>query len=139
MVMILKELLPSVFGLLDRVIPDKAEAARLKLQMLEAEQRGDLAALEGDIRLRLAQIQLNQAEAAAGSGRWRPRIGNVLAAALAYHYIGQPILLWGVALWAPEVQPPSIKLDEHLWELMVGMLGLAGWRTADKVAAARLT
>jgi hypothetical protein len=31
------------------------------------------------------------------------------------------------------VEPPNIALDEHLWELILGMLGMAGWRTLDKV------
>lgn len=115
----------AVAGLADTVIsrlwPDKTEQER-------AQMAAALTVVQG-------QLDTNKAEAAGGGYKagWRPTIGYVCAAALAWAYIGNPVVTWAVAIWAPGTAIPNIVIDDHLWELMLGMLGLAGWRTMDKV------
>lgn len=128
-------LIPAITGIIDKIIPDPQAAAEAKLRALELGQKGELAALDAEMKLALGQLEVNKEEAAGGGfkGSWRPSIGYVCAAALAWTYILNPVTTWAVAIWAPGTNIPDIKIDDHLWELMIGMLGLAGWRTMDKI------
>ena len=129
-------IIPAITSVLDKVLPDPKAAADAKIKMMELVQSGELAQMNAIKEINLAQIKVNELEAASVdpyTSRWRPSIGYVLCAALAFQYIINPLIVWTAALWFPEVTPPDINLDEHLWELMLGMLGLAGWRTLDKV------
>lgn len=135
MIPVLTALLPVVGQIIEKIIPDPQAAAEAKLKALELAQKGELAALDADVRLALGQMEINKAEAT-GEGykaNWRPTIGYVCAGALAWTYLGNPVALWVCALWFPGVTPPVIGVDAHLYELMFGMLGLAGWRTLDKI------
>ncbi len=107
-----------------RIWPDKSEAERQKFAAA-------IMAVQG-------QLDVNKAEAANPSmltSGWRPAIGWVCAAALACQYIGRPMLQWGgIVLGHPLPELPGI--DDNLWELMLGMLGLGGLRTFEKVKGA---
>lgn len=122
--------------LIDRLFPDPGQKAEAQFKLLELAQNGELAQVGAAVQMSQAQAEVNKAEAGSGdpyTRRWRPTIGYVIGAALGFHYILNPLLLWIAALIGSDVKPPAIELDEHLWELILGMLGLAGWRTLDKV------
>lgn len=115
-------------GILDRLIPD--EAARAKAQ-LEIQQQLLAAAERGD----LAQIEVNKAEAANASifvSGWRPAVGWLCMVGLFWKYIVGPTAEWACAIWAPGVTLPQIDTSE-LIPLLLGMLGLGGLRTFEKV------
>jgi len=124
-------LLPFITGALgtviDRVVPDTVAAQAAKLD-LEAE----LLKLAGESNL--AQIGLNTAEAQHRSifvAGWRPAIGWTCALALVYQFILAPLTAWGGAMAGYDLPvPPS--LDDMLWELLFGMMGMAGLRTFEK-------
>lgn len=129
-------LIPAITTVLDKVLPDPQAAADAKIKLMTLAQNGELAELDAVKQMALAQLDVNKVEAASSdpyTSRWRPTIGYVLAAALTFQYLLNPLIVWGAAIWAPDVTPPAIGLDEHLWELMTGILGLAGWRTLDKI------
>lgn len=107
---------------IDKIWPDKTEAER-------AELAAAVAIVQG-------QLQVNQAEAASPSvfvAGWRPAIGWVCGGALAYTYLLYPILMWAAAIWWPNLSPPKLGNDGMLYELLLGMLGLGGLRTFEKV------
>lgn len=119
----------------DRVIPDPAQAAAAKFQLLELQQSGELARLAADTDLAKLQIETNRAEAATGSlfiAGWRPAIGWVCALALAYQFVVAPVGVWLAGVAGHPIPPPP-KLDDALWQLMMGMLGMAGLRTFEKM------
>lgn len=87
------------------------------------------------------QLAVNAAEATHPSvfvAGWRPAIGWIGAAALAYQFLLYPLLVWGWSLlqaqgYVPTTQAPPPVLDaEALWVLLTGMLGIAGLRSFDK-------
>jgi hypothetical protein len=128
--------MPAILSLLEKVIPDKQAAAEAKLKAMELAQQGSLAELDAIVKLSAAQTDVNKAEAA--SGNWfaasaRPTILYVCAGALFYYYLGHPIGQWIVAVTHANVTVPELVLDDHLWELMMGMLGLGTMRTVEKV------
>ena len=121
-------LLPIIGQVLDRVIPDtearekaKAEATAQILTAFQEQDKG--------------QIEINKIEAGSTDrfvSGWRPFIGWVCGTALAYTYIGQPLLAWVLLLTGANATPPSI-VGDNLMELVFAMLGLGGLRTFEKV------
>lgn len=84
------------------------------------------------------QRDINRVEAGSGSlfvAGWRPAIGWVCASALAFQYLLRPLLAWGAAVWWPAL-PALPGLDEALWQLMFGMLGMGSLRTFEKTRGA---
>jgi len=114
--------------LITRIFPDPAQAANAKLELLKLQQSGDLATMT-------AQTDINKVEAASSSlfvSGWRPAIGWVCALALAYQYLGKPLATGILPVFGVNV-PPLPGLDDNLWQLMMGMLGMGGLRTFEKV------
>ena len=113
--------------LITRIFPDPAQADAAKLELLKLQQSGELASMT-------AQTDINKVEASNPSlfvSGWRPAIGWVCALALAYQYLLRPLsgtiaAIFGVTL------PPLPGLDDNLWQLMMGMLGMGGLRTYEK-------
>ena len=100
--------------------------------------------LEGrklDQAIDLAQIEVNKAEAAHSSvfvAGWRPAIGWIGAAAMAYQFLLYPLMLWGWTYlqgmgWIPrELTPPPVLDADQLWVILSGILGIAGMRSFEK-------
>ncbi len=89
----------------------------------------------------LAQVEVNKVEAQNQNlfvSGWRPAIGWVGAAAMAYQFLLYPLLVWAwVWLQAEqvvpkEVSPPPMLDTEALWVILSGMLGIAGMRSFEK-------
>lgn len=84
------------------------------------------------------QIDTNKAEAASPNvftSGWRPFIGWICGMALAYQYLARPLAAWAFAI-AGHPLPVMLGLDDSLWELLFGMLGLGGLRTFEKIKGA---
>jgi hypothetical protein len=128
-------LIPAVTSILDKIIPDPQAAADAKLKALELAQRGELAALDADMRLALGQLEVNKVEAGTDMfrGGWRPAVGWCCVAGLVYQFLLQPILPWFAALLGFVVPPLPAIDNETLLVLLTGMLGLGGLRTFEKV------
>lgn len=60
---------------------------------------------------------------------WRPFIGWVCGFALAYNFVLRDLLIWYLG---PETAPPALQM-EHLMTVLLGMLGLGGMRTFEKL------
>ena len=85
----------------------------------------------------LAQVELNKIEAGHRSifvAGWRPFIGWVCGFGLAWHYILRDVAMWACSMWWPDVVPPELLGTGELITIVLGMLGLGVFRTAEKVA-----
>ena len=114
--------------LINKIFPDPLQASEAKLKLLELQQNGELAIMT-------AQTDINKTEAANSSvfvSGWRPAIGWVCALALAYQYLVRPLGGTIASLLGMTI-PPLPGLDDNLWQLMMGMLGMGGLRTFEKV------
>lgn len=121
--------------LIDRIWPDPAQRDAAKLELFKAQQAGEFKEMDQAFEVAKAQIGVNQTEAGNGSlfvAGWRPFIGWVCGAALAYQYVARPLVMWGI-LSAGYTVPEMPGLDDNLWQLLLGMLGLGGLRTFEKV------
>ena len=52
--------------------------------------------------------------------------------ALAYQYLMVPLAVWATS-WSGYAFPRPPALDDTLWQLMFGMLGMGGLRTYEKL------
>jgi hypothetical protein len=96
----------------------------------------DTAQMQGQVDL----LKIDQASPSIFKSGWRPTVGWVCAAGLAYTFLLQPILPWGLAViptfWGGEARTipplPALEMDV-LMTMLTGMLGLGGMRTFEKV------
>lgn len=105
---------------INKIWPDKSAA--------------EAAQLAAAVALVQSQMDVNKAEAAspnAFTSGWRPAIGWVCGLALLFQYILRPVLMW-FGVIAGHQWPPLPGIDDNLWQLMLGLLGLGGLRTFEK-------
>jgi hypothetical protein len=129
----IQDLLKSLIGpILDKafdLIPNANERARAK-------EAAEAQLIEIFAKANEAQMDINKQEAAHNSlfvAGWRPSIGWTCSLALAWTFVLQPFASYALALSRPELPPlPTVQTD-MLFELMIGMLGLGGLRTFEKM------
>ena len=124
----------SIIDSVGKVAGDLITTDKEKMQ-LEIENR------KLDQAIDMAQIQVNKEEAKSSSlfvSGWRPAVGWIGAAALAYQFLLYPILGWAwkwlqAMNYVPaEMSPPPLLDAEQLWVMLSGILGIAGMRTFEK-------
>lgn len=106
------------------------EEWNLRLKQQELDQRGDMA-----------QIEVNKEQAKSASvfvAGPRPATMWVCVLGLGYQFLMYPLMIWAWALsqamgWLPaDIQPPPTMDISLLLSLLVGLLGLSGYRTYEK-------
>jgi hypothetical protein len=124
----LQALIGPVTGLLDKFVEDKDQKNALAHEIATlAEKQAHEAAM--------AQANTEQAKHpslfVAGA---RPAIMWICAIAMAYHFIIQPFLLFGVLVAgvALPAEPPELDMGQ-LMPVLLGILGLGGMRSWEKV------
>ncbi len=129
------ELLKGVLGGLGL---DPEAKARAQAQAFEALTSGTFAE-RTEQAIALAQVDVNKADAAGASPmqrNWRPMVGWVCAAALAWDTVGRPMATYAWVL-AGHVAPELPALaSEQLYTLLFGLLGLGALRSVEKVKGA---
>jgi hypothetical protein len=122
-------ILPNILAIVDKSLPDKAEAALAK-------QRIELELVTAFNEINKSQAETNMAEAAHRSiwvAGWRPAIGWVCAIGVFWAFVGQPIAQWIATLFGtPLFLLPQFPMEQML-ELILAMLGLGGLRTFEKL------
>ncbi len=86
---------------------------------------------EKALKLIELQNEVNKIEAQHRSifvAGWRPFIGWVCGLALLYNFVIRDLVAWLM----PEIMPPALQM-EHLITILMGMLGLGGLRTYEKL------
>ena len=129
MIPLLTTLLPSVMDVAGRFLPEDKEKRAAAEREIEAKLTESLANID------LAQLDINKTEAAHRSlfvAGWRPAVGWTCTAALAYSYVLEPILTFGLAQSGYLVDLPAVDISQMMPVLM-GMLGLGGLRSWEKV------
>ncbi len=128
-------LIPAISSLLDKIIPDPEAREKAKLELLKDERASELEELRLALSADQMQADINKQEAASQNlfvSGWRPFIGWVCGVAFAYHFIVQPLLAFAIANSGGSVQLPAFNMQE-LSTVLMGMLGLGGLRTLEKV------
>lgn len=116
----LDKLIGPVTGIIQRVIPDKTEAAKLAHEIATMSERHHQELMK-------AQIELNTQDAKGNwfQSSWRPLCGHVCVLGLAVNFLLSPIAS-GFGVTIPQADM-SVMMP-----VLMGMLGLAGMRTYEK-------
>lgn len=134
--MILDGLIAAGLKILDKVIPDPTAKSEAQYKLLQLAQTGELAELDAEFKLALGQLEVNKVEATSSDpfvAGWRPAVGWVCVGGFAYVVLIQPLLPWVVNAAGAQV-PPLPNIDTSvLLTLLIGMLGLGGLRTTEKI------
>lgn len=112
--------------LIDKFFTSPEEKAKAQLELYRMEQ-------EGELKVILSQIDVNAKEAQHSSifvAGWRPFIGWICGAGLAYQVLFYDLLVWLSSAHGWKV-PPTPNL-EVLAYVLGGILGLGGFRTFEK-------
>ena len=114
--------------LINKIFPDPAQASEAKLKLLEMQQNGELAQMT-------SQTDINKIEASNTSifvSGWRPFVGWVCGSAFALHYLLMPVVNFVIVMNGSKEVILSFDM-QTLLTLLMGLLGLGGMRTYEKV------
>lgn len=125
---LLGKLVGPVGDILDKVVEDKDQKARLAHEIATMAERHAQELARG-------QIEINKEEARSRNifiAGWRPFVGWTCGLALFWHFLGLPVTLF-ITGWFDLQHPPLPEFDmESLMTVLLGMLGLGGLRTFEK-------
>ncbi len=113
---ILSLIIGPIGKILDRVLPDPKIAEAAKAKLVELQQQGALAEIDGDVKEQLAAADIVRTEAQSGhwlAADWRPLIMLLIAGALVAHLLG----------WTPAY--PSDPEFVNAWDVL--KIGLGGY------------
>ncbi len=133
-------LIGPITGIINKLIPDRAAAAKATEQLKQMAASGALQEELDQLKaVTTAQSSINKVEAASAStfvAGWRPAIGWVCAAALGLAYLIAPLFTWVTALIGRPTPFPAFDLGT-LMPLMFGLLGMGTLRTVEKIKGAQ--
>lgn len=125
---LLGKLVDPVSDILDKVVEDKDQKARLAHEIATMAERHAQELARG-------QIEINKEEAKSRNifiAGWRPFVGWTCGLALFWHFLGLPVTLF-ITGWFNLQHPPLPEFDmQSLMTVLLGMLGLGGMRTFEK-------
>jgi hypothetical protein len=122
------EIANAVGGIVNKFLPDKSQEEKDALTR-------ELAQLQFDQAVIQSQTDTNKAEATNASvfvAGWRPFVGWVCGSAFAWVFVVGPMLSYAARLLGATVELPALDLSQ-LSPVLMGMLGLSGMRTYEKV------
>lgn len=108
--------------IIDKIWPDAGEREKAKAKLAELAAQGDLAELQGRLKVMLAEMNGNWLQRS-----WRPILMLTIVAIVANNYLIYPYvsLFWTKA--------PVLELPEKLWSLMqIGLGGYVVGRSVEK-------
>lgn len=116
-------ILPFAGKIIDKIFPDKDEAQKYKLRLLEMDQAGELKELESAAQIITAEAKSEHWLTA----NWRPITMLTFVIIIANNYILYPYLslFWSDA--------PSLAIPPDMWDLLkIGLGGYVVGRSAEK-------
>ena len=137
--LLISGLFSAAQSLIERFFPDPEKKAAAQLELLKMQQNGELAQLASETDLAKLQIQTNVEEAKSTNwfvAGWRPGIGWVCGAGLAYAALVEPFARFIAKVWFGYTgEFPVISTDLTL-QILMGMLGLTAARSIEKIKGA---
>ena len=134
--LLISGLFSAAQSLIERFFPDPEKKAAAQLELLKMQQNGELAQLASETDLAKLQIQVNVEEAKSTNwfvAGWRPGIGWVCGAGLAYASLLEPFARFIAKVWFGYTgEFPVISTDLTL-QILMGLLGLGAMRSVEKI------
>ncbi len=131
---ILELIAAPILKIIDKVIPDPTAKAQMQIELLKLQSTSEFKEIDAQLEMARNQTSVNVEEAKNGNlfvSGWRPFIGWTCGFIFVSNYIGVPMLAWlSPMMHIPA--PPRLDIGEVL-PVLLGMLGLGGLRTAEKI------
>ena len=120
---------------IDRLFPDQNQKAAAQLELIKLQQEGEFKQIDTAFELAKGQMDINKVEAGTDlfRGGWRPACGWICSFGLFYSFILRPIAPPLIALTTGRGIEFAALDSDTLMTLLVGMLGLGGYRTMEKI------
>lgn len=131
---ILDIIVGPILKIVDKVIPDPAAKAAMQIELLKLNQSSEFKEIDAQLEMARNQTSINVEEARSTSlfvSGWRPFMGWTCGFIFVSNYIGVPLLAWLSPLLDIPA-PPRLDIGE-VFPVLLGMLGLGGLRTAEKI------
>ena len=122
------KLIGPVSTILDKFVEDKDQRAMLAHEIATMSERHAQETIT-------AQLEINKTEAAHTSlfvAGWRPSIGWACCLGMVGNFLIIPFANFGLALAEKDIVVPLIDL-QTMMPVLLGMLGLGGMRTVEKL------
>ena len=134
--LLISGLFSAAQSLISRFFPDPEKQAEAQRALLQMQQNGELALLASETDLAKLQIQVNVEEAKSTNwfvAGWRPGIGWVCGAGLAYASLIEPFARFTAKVWFGYTgEFPVISTDLTL-QILMGMLGRGAMRSVETI------
>ena len=134
--LLISGLFSAAQSLIERFFPDPEKQAEAQRALLQMQKNGELALLASETDLAKLQIQTNVEEAKSTNwfvAGWRPGIGWVCGAGLAYASLIEPFARFIAKVWFGYTgEFPVISTDLTL-QILMGLLGLGAMRSVEKI------
>lgn len=121
--------------LIEKIWPDPQKQAEEKRKLEELHQKGDLAGLQANTQLMLAQIKVNEVSAKHPSifvSGARPAAIWAGVFSMVWSGIFHPLLTWVWAFAEMTGTPPPLIESAALGAIVTGLLGIGSMRSYDK-------
>jgi len=125
----IQALIAPVTTLLDKFIPDADTKQKIAHELATMSQKHAQELAKG-------QLEINKTEAAHRSlfvAGWRPFLGWILASAMGWHFVFAPMTMFFCAYLGVTIPELPVFDMDSLMTVLLGMLGLGGLRTAEKI------
>jgi len=125
----IQALIAPVTSLLDKFIPDADTKQKIAHELATMSQKHAQELAKG-------QLEINKTEAAHRSlfvAGWRPFLGWCLSFAMAWHFVVAPMTMFICAYFNVIIPDLPVFDMDSLMTVLLGMLGLGGLRTAEKI------
>ena len=131
----LDDIIGAGLDIINKFIPDPAQKAQAAYQMAQLQQQTEFKELDAQIATINSQTDTNKAEAVNTSlfvAGWRPFIGWICGTGLGWNYVGISLVKTIGTLVGHPIEISPMDLSEMM-PLLIGMLGLGGMRSYEKV------
>ena len=137
--LLISGLFSAAQSLISRFFPDPEKKAAAQLELLKMQQNGELAQLASETDLAKLQLQVNVEEAK--STNWfvagaRPFIMWTCGVSLAYVSVIEPVSRFVAKVWFGYVGDFPVIDTNLTMQILMGILGLGAYRTAEKIKGA---
>ena len=125
----IQALIAPVASLLDKFIPDADTKQKIAHEIATMSQKHAQELAKG-------QLEINKEEAKHRSlfvAGWRPFLGWCLSFAMAWHFVLAPMTMFICAYFNVPIPALPVFDMDSLMTVLLGMLGLGGLRTAEKI------
>ena len=132
-ILALSPLISGIMGIVNKVIADQDTRDQIERDI-------KMYTLTSDFQNAMAQIELAKVDQASESmwkSGWRPFIGWTCGTSFAWHFLCVPILVFIGACFNHPIPLPEFDI-QTMMTVLLGMLGLGGYRTYEKIENAKL-